>query len=57
MAEVTPLTPRKARRLSETVYTNRGWRLAPPVRIADAKWFCPTLIIAPAVVFIIVLFA
>ena len=55
MAEITRLNPRKARRLSETVYTDRGSRLAPAARIAEAKWFWPAMIIAPVVAFIVML--
>lgn len=51
---VSRLTPRKARRLRETVYTERGLRLSPVARLAHVRWFVPCVIALPIAAFMVV---
>ena len=51
---VTQLSPRKTRRLHETVYTDRGLMLSPVARLVEARWFAPCLLVLPIAVFLIV---
>jgi hypothetical protein len=56
MSEYVRLQPRRAKKLAETIYTDRGLRLSPAARVTNAKWFWPAMIALPVGAFAIVFF-
>ena len=56
MTKVTRLNTSAPRRISETIYTDRGLRLGPLQRAHDSGWFWPLMATVPIAAFVAVLF-
>jgi hypothetical protein len=56
MGDVTKLDLCRPRKLSQTVYTDRGSRLVKPVAAKASRWFLPALVILPGATFFAIIF-
>lgn len=57
MGDIVPLEKRAGRRLKETIFTDRGLRLANPPPNRALRWFTFAIVILPVAVFLAVAFA
>ena len=56
MGKLVPFKPNRPRKLGQTIYTDRGPRLAPPTSPAKEHWFIGALAMFALGAFLIVLF-
>lgn len=56
MGKLVRFDPSRPKRLGETVFTDRGSRLASPVAKSPSRWFVLAMVLLPVSAFLLVLF-